>query len=293
MPQQQNVIAIVYDYDRTLSPFSMQDDVLFARLGVARNDFWGKAADMIASKAYEGELAWMRLLLEIPEFRRMSNKDLSALGKELHFYRGVPEVFRELSLTLNEERFQQHGIKLEHYVVTSGLQAILDGSGLKRNVDRIFGCELDEDKDGRVCWPKRIVSHTSKTQYLFRINKGVEYMDFHLDVNDHLPEDEKRVPFSNMMYIGDGPTDVPCFAVVTSLGGKAVAVYDPDSKNAFENCMSLRDAKRVDEIAEADYRKNTHLRRVLEYYVKQMALNIVARMEGEHVSRLIQAPRHY
>ena len=292
MPQPHNVIAIVYDYDRTLSPKSMQDDVLFHRIGTNGDQFWPAVERLKVEKTYDDELAWIRLLLENPAFRALSNQDLERMGQELGFYPGVPEVFGGLDAALSQQRYTGHGITLEHYIVTSGLKAILSGSVLAHDVRRIFGCELDEDADGLVCWPKRVVSHTGKTQYLFRITKGLEYLDLSRDVNDHMPDEDRRIPFHNMIYIGDGPTDVPCFAVITSRGGKALAVYDPSKPASFKTCMSLREARRVDEIAEADYRSNTHLHRLLEHMVTQMADSIVAEHESEHRSRVIQAPTH-
>jgi len=290
--QPQNIIAIVYDYDRTLSPRSMQDDVIFQKIGVESEEFWGRVNRLRADKAYEDELAWIRLLLENAAFRRFSNRDLEALGRGLGFYPGVPEVFQELGHVLCDEKYKRHGVTLEHYIVTSGLKAVLAGSPLSRHVEGIFGCELDEDDEGKVFWPKRIISHTAKTQYLFRITKGLEYVDLSHDVTDHMPEAERRIPFRNMLYIGDGPTDVPCFAVITSRGGRALAVYDPGIRASFETCMALREAQRVDEIAEADYRRDTHLRRLMEHYLERMADRIVAEQQSEHESRIIQAPRH-
>ena len=193
---------------------------------------------------------------------------------------------------LSDQPYQSYGITLEHYIVTSGLKAILTGSILGRHVRSIFGCELDEDSNGNISWPKRVVSHTGKTQYLFRITKGLDYLDLGRDVNDHMPDDERRIPFRNMIYIGDGPTDVPCFAVITSRGGKALAVYNPSSIASFKTCMALREAHRVDEIAEADYRSNTHLHRLLAYMVTQMADRIVQDRESGQQRRIIQAPGH-
>ena len=139
---------------------------------------------------------------------------------------------------------------------------------------------------------KRQISHTSKTQYLFRITKGREYVNLSHDVNDHMPETERRIPFKNMIYIGDGPTDVPSFAVITGRGGKALAVYDSSNKSSFATCMALRDAQRVNEIAEADYRHDTHLRRLLEHYLVQIADRMISEQKSDRESRVIHAPRH-
>ena len=292
MPQQQNIIAIVYDYDNTLSPTSMQEDVIFDRIGVNAKQFWENTNRLKVYKSYEDDLAWIRLLLENSEFRDLSNGDLETMGQELKFHPGVPQVFDELGQILQQEKYSRHGIVLEHYIVTSGLKAVLNGSVLSKHVERIFGCELDEDSNGKVFWPKRIVSHTAKTQYLFRITKGIEYVDLTHDVNDHMPESERRIPFENMLYIGDGPTDVPCFAVITGRQGRALAVYDPTNEASFETCMSLMEAHRVNHVAEADYRTGTHLRRLIEYMVEQMADRIVTDIDARYEKRVIHAPRH-
>ena len=293
MTQAQNVIAVVYDYDRTLSPQSMHQDVIFPQIGVDAESFWEEADRLRDERAYEDELAWIRLLLENLTFRRFSNADLQAFGQHLRFYPGVPQVFDQLGSFLKHERYIRHGVTLEHYIVTSGLKAVLAGSALSESVEAIFGCELDEDGEGTVFWPKRVVSHTSKTQYLFRITKGLEYVDLSHDVNDHMPEEERRIPFRNMIYIGDGPTDVPCFAVLTERGGVALAVYNPAIKKSFETCMRLQEAKRVDGIAPADYGNGTHLRLTMEYHIRRMADRIVVDQEEAHQRSVIEAVKPY
>ena len=293
MTQPQNVIAVVYDYDRTLSPQSMHQDVIFPRLEIDADAFWEEADGLRDERAYEDELAWIRLLLENPVFQRLSNADLREFGQHLKFFPGVPQVFTQLGGFLKDERYVRHGVTVEHYIVTSGLKEILAGSVLSERVEAIFGCELDEDAEGKVFWPKRVVSHTSKTQYLFRISKGAEYVDFSHDVNDHMPEGERRIPFRNMIYIGDGPTDVPCFAVLTHRGGIALAVYNPHVGKSFETCMRLQDAKRVDGIAPADYGEGTHLRRLVEYHLRRMADRIVADQDEAHQRSVIEAVKPY
>jgi hypothetical protein len=161
----------------------MQDDVLFKRLGLDGKEFWEKTNRLKADRLYDDEMAWIRLLLETPDFRSLGNADLKLMGQDLIFYPGIPDVFSELGGFLNNEEYKRHGIVLEHYIVTSGLKSILTGSVLNNQVARIFGCELDEDSSGTVFWPKRVISHTGKTQYLFRITKGLEYMDFSRDVH--------------------------------------------------------------------------------------------------------------
>ena len=255
----------------------MQDHTILRRAGVDPSEFWPSCTTLIKERGYDQELAYMKRMLDYDGIRKLSNADLQAMGPDLTFFPGVPDFFEELNAIVQQTRQAEWDIHLEHYVVSSGLKAILDGSNIAKHVKAIFGCEFDEDQ-GHIHFPKRTISHTQKTQFLFRVNKGLINLD--QDVNDHMPEEARRVPFWHMIYVGDGPTDVPCFTVIKKNGGLAVAVQNPHdtTRKSFKKCYDLaHHADRVHFMAPADYQTGSQLRLILEQHLTEMADSIVER----------------
>jgi hypothetical protein len=285
--QPHNIIAIVYDFDHTLSPHYMQDHTILRHAGIDPKEFWPSCTALINEKGYDQELAYMKRMLEIETIRSLSNKDLEKMGANLTYFPGVPDCFEELNALFSPQEYEELEIRIEHYVVSSGLKAILKGSHIAPYVKDLFGCEFDEE-DGHISFPKRTISHTQKTQFLFRVNKGLLKMD--QDVNDHMPEEARRVPFRHMIYVGDGPTDVPCFTLMKKNGGFAVAVYNAEdhSRRSFEKCYQLaHHADRVHFMAPADYRAGSHLRLILEQHIKEIANGVLEeRRQGAEKSRV-------
>ena len=287
----QNTIALVYDYDQTLSPSYMQDDVLFPKFGINPEQFWKKCNLLCTEDAWDGELAYMKCLLDYLSLDQVSNADLTKLGEGLSYYPGVEDVFDEMAPACLSAEHEAAGINVEHYIISSGLKALLDGCSIKSKVKAIFGCEFGEDENGKISFPKRTISHTTKTQYLFRINKGMLAPD--QDVNDHMPAETRPIPFENMIYVGDGPTDVPCFTVMKHNGGQAIAVYNPKDRSgrSFQKCYQLcSHAARVKHIAPADYRRGSHLRLILEQMVREVADRILQRSHDERAFGRVAAP---
>lgn len=293
MSAPQSTIAIVYDYDQTLSPNYMQEEAIFPHFGIDGKQFWQRCGDLVQKNGYEHELAYMKALLDYLEPDRPTNQQMRELGSKLSFFPGIPEMFEEFKHGLLTAEHEAHGINVEHYIVSSGLKELIVGSRIEPYVRKIFGCEYAEDNDGRITFPKRVISHTQKTQFLFRINKGM--LDLSQDVNDHMPPELRPVPFQNMIYVGDGPTDVPCFTVMKQTGGRAIAVYNPEDKSraSFKKCYQLiAHADRVKHIAPADYRPGSHLRLLLEEMVLEIADGIVSRRREDIESATVRAPKH-
>jgi hypothetical protein len=290
MASPQTTIGIIYDYDQTLSPNYMQDEVLFPHYGIKAEQFWKRSRELVDREGYDGELAYLKTMLDYLEMDRPTNADLQHLGRNLNFYEGLPEMFGQISTGLRPEQIAC-GVKVEHYIVSSGLKALIDGSRIAPHVKRVFGCEFGEDSSGRITFPKRVISHTTKTQYLFRINKGM--LEPNEDVNDHMPPELRPIPFNHMIYVGDGPTDVPCFTLMKKYGGHALAVYNPieTNRSSFRKCYQLSAlADRVKHIAPADYRAGSHLRLLLEEMVDEIATGIVRKRRNELEDGLVSAP---
>jgi len=292
MSSPQTIIGLVYDYDQTLSPGYMTDEVLFPHYGISPENFWKRSHALVNDQGFDHELAYLKTLLDCLTPDRPTNAEIRALGARLRFNPGLPEMFVEMEGVLNTEH-RALGIRLEHYIISSGLKELLEGSALRPHVRAVFGCEFAEDREGRISFPKRVISHTAKTQFLFRINKGL--LEPSEDVNDHMPQELRPVPFPHMIYIGDGPTDVPCFTLLRKYGGNAIAVYNPedDTRASFRKCYQLcAHADRVKYIAPSDYRPGSHLRLLLEEMILEIAEGIQRKRKEETASGTVGAPAY-
>jgi len=279
----------VFDYDQTLSPRYMQDDVLFPAFGIDPERFWNQCGKLVHDQGYDNELAYMKAILDDLAFDRPSNADLAQLGAGLTFYPGLPAALPELRDQVLTPEQRAMGIQIEFYVVSSGLKALIEGSALRSHFRAVFGCEYAEDAEGKIAFPSRVISHTQKTQFLFRINKGL--LDPGQDVNDHMSPELRPIPFEHMIYVGDGPTDVPCFTIMERNGGYGVAVYNPNDTRSFAKCYQLvAHAGRVKHFAPADYRAGTHLRGLLEQMIREIADRIISRRARELEAGVVRAP---
>jgi hypothetical protein len=251
----QNVIALVYDFDGTLSPQPMQEYTVLPQITEKPVRFWAEVKRVNAKQKATEVLTYMRLMYEKldKENQHVERKDLKALATKIKYFGGVPTWFDNINKYVRN--ISKRRAKVRHYVISSGLIEILEGTSIYKKLTNAFGSEYYFDHHGRATFVNRIITDSSKTQYLFRINKGRE--DLSQSVNDHMPPDKRPIPFKNIVYFGDGETDVPSMAVTREQGGHAIAVHQPN--RGRKKCVELLDAKRIDFFAAADYRKNSDL----------------------------------
>ncbi len=248
-------IALVYDFDGTLSPKPMQEYAFLPQIGVDPADFWAESNARAKKDNADPLITYMRLLYEKAKAKKVGidRGALVAQGKRVEFYPGVEAWFDAIAAYVKAHA-QSHGVHLRHYLISSGLSEIVEGTSIYRRFHNVFASEYWFEAY-ELPYPKRVITDTGKTQYLFRINKGVE--DLGESINQHMPEGERPIPFANMIYFGDGDTDVPSMAVMRKNGGYAVAVHAPGKGKA--KCVDLFKAGRCDFFAPADYREGSDL----------------------------------
>ena len=242
-------IALVYDFDGTLSPRPMQEYAFLPQIGADPAAFWAESNALAREGRADPLITYMHLLYKKAKEKgvRIDRRDLVAQGRQVALFPGVEKWFDAIGAYVKGHG-QSHGVALRHYLISSGLSEIVEGTSIYRRFHNVFASEYWFDAYD-LPYPKRVITDTGKTQYLFRINKGIE--DLGASINQHMPEDNRPIPFSNMIYFGDGDTDVPSMAVMRKNGGHAIAVYPP--RGARAKCVELFMAQRCDFFAPADY----------------------------------------
>jgi hypothetical protein len=250
-------IALVYDFDGTLSPRPMQEYAFLPQIGADAAAFWAESNALARQTGADPLITYMHLMYRKAKEKgmRIDRADLVAQGRHVELYPGVEDWFDAIG-TYVKSHAQSHGVHLRHHLVSSGLTEIVEGTSIYRRFHNVFASEYwFEAYD--LPYPKRVITDTGKTQYLFRINKGVE--DLGESINQHMPEAVRPIPFGNMVYFGDGDTDVPSMAVMRKNGGYAVAVYPAGKSKGRAKCVDLFKAGRCDFFAPADYREGSDL----------------------------------
>lgn len=261
------IIAIMYDFDKTLCTKDMQDYGFIPSLGITEKEFWSYTNELGQREHMDSILAYMYAMVKISNDKKIPllREKLVETGKKVELFNGVKEWFSRIN-----EFGKKLGVVVEHYVISSGLKEIIEGTEISDEFKSIFACEFLYDETGCGVWPKTDVNYTNKTQFVYRINKGVLDVANDVDLNRSMPDDSKRVPFCNMIYIGDGLSDVPCMKMMKAYGGQAIAVYQDDSKNKVEELL-VKD--RVDFIFPADYSEDGELDRTVKNIIKKIVIS--------------------
>ena len=254
------IIALIYDFDGTLSPGNMQEFGFIQAIGQTPEDFWAKSDAIAKGQDASNILAYMKLMFD--EARKnnikLTREDFKRYGADIKLYDGVQEWFDAIN------RYgRKHGVIIEHYINSSGLTEIIEGSPIAGAFKHVFAGSFIYDENGEAEWPGIAVDFTAKTQYLFKIQKGIFSSRDAVRVNESLADDQKRIPFTNMIYFGDGETDVPSMKLVNMFGGNAIAVFDPNRPKKKDVARKLLRQGRVNFITPAVYTKDSRTYRLV------------------------------
>ena len=266
METQAPIIAFLYDFDKTLCTTDMEDYSFIPSLGYTPAEFWGRANAFGWENRMDGLLAYMYTMIQecAAQNIKLDRAFLNHCGESIQLFPGVREWFARINAF-----GESLGVQVEHYVISSGLREIIEGSGIAQEFREIYACEFYYNENGDACWPKLDVNFTNKTQFVYRINKGILDVSRDKELNDSMPDDSKRVPFTNMIYMGDGLSDVPCMKMMRAYGGQAIAVYQASNRQGVEKLLA---DGRVDFIFPADYREGMELDRTVRDILRKMTI---------------------
>ena len=319
MPQQlflQNIIACIWDFDKTLIPGYMQTPI-FDHYRVDAKKFWQEVNELPKYYRKNGldlivpDTVYLNHFITYARagiFKGLNNKQLRAFGAEIEFYKGLPEFFDEVKHFVKADAaYRQHDIRVEHYIVSTGLRQMIMGSKIAPYVDGVWGCEFVEnppqagylDPAGpKTPRPSKIISqiayaldNTTKTRAIFEINKGTNKIS-DIDVNAKIPDEDRRVPIQNMIYIADGPSDIPVFSIVNRFAGRTFAVYQPGSNEEFSQVNNLQKQGRVQSYGEADYTEGSQTAMWINNAVNEIAELIVANRQRALGDKIGKPPKH-
>ena len=270
------VLAICYDFDKTLSPDDMQAQGYIQSVGYDVKQFWAESRRMATENDMDSNLAYMLKMVREAQGRVLFTKDkLMEYGGGVKLFPGVDEWFDRIRAYA-----EQYQVTVEHYIISSGLKEMIEGTRVARRgvFEKIYASSFFYDDRGVAIWPAQTINYTNKTQFLFRIEKGV--LDINdPGVNDYFPPEQRRVPFRNMVYIGDSDTDIPCMKLVNAYGGHSIGVYDPDTCDKQKVFQMMRD-ERIRYFAPADYSEGTPLDVLLKAIIQKTAAYEV--LEDKH-----------
>ncbi|NCB33078.1 MAG: haloacid dehalogenase-like hydrolase [Erysipelotrichia bacterium] len=273
--------AVLYDFDKTLCTRDMQEYSLIPDLGYeSPEDFWREVTQLSSENGMDGISAYLYCLKKKYEDqgRKLSRSDFLNLGSTIELYKGVDTWFSRINAYGSSL-----GLEVEHYVISSGMSEIIEGTSIAKEFKKIYACRYYYDEEGNAQWPALTVNYTTKTQYIFRINKQVLDVSNDSDLNAYTPAENRPIPFSRMIYVADGLTDVPCMKLVKQHGGKSIAVYNPDSARAGITASRLIDDHRADYMVSADYREHEEMEQLMKLILDHISADAkLEDLEGKY-----------
>lgn len=263
-------VALIYDFDGTLSPLNMQEYDFLNAIGIHnKKKFWNENNSLVKEHNASNILCYMKLMLDKAKAAKVSvqKQQFTDFGKGIKLYKGVEEWF-----DLINKLGKDNGVKIEHYINSSGLKEMIEGTSIAKKFKEIYACSFMYN-DGIAVWPAVAVDFTAKTQFLFMINKGIKLISENSKVNKYMPEKERHIPFKHMIYFGDGETDIPCMKLVKQQGGNSIAVYKPYNSKKKQCAEELIHDKRANFACSADYSKDGEIYKIVESIIKQIKSN--------------------
>ena len=275
----QRHIAVVFDFDDTLAPDTTSG--FLREIGVDPRTFWDKKVQPLMEQGWDPVPAYMQKMIELSKEKKITRKKLQAWGRKAPLFPGVTRIFTTIRKHLRQ---RGHRASVEFYVISSGLGDVIRSTKIARSMKDIWASEFAYDKNGEITCPKNVVSFTDKTRFLFQVEKGIFGPDSRrtpFAVNEKVPSDKKRIPLDQMIIVGDGYTDIPCFTLIQNNGGFAIGVYNSTAPRKWGKAWHLVAERRVNNLAKADYRKNTTLRDSLLMAVETIANRIQLKAQLE------------
>ena len=263
-------VALIYDFDGTLAPGNMQEYDFIPAVGKSNIEFWHEANTLAEEQDADQVLTYMARMLQAAQSKGLSlrREAFRESGRNVQFYEGVTEWFKRIN-----EYGRERGVNILHYVNSSGLKEIIEGTSIAHEFKNIYACSFLYNVDGIAYWPAVAVNYTNKTQFIFKINKGVESVFDTKDVNRFMEESKRPVPFRRMIYFGDGTTDIPCMKLVKNFGGHSIAVYNPKEEGQRTVLNDLIRDNRVNHVCPADYSDGSEIDTIVKTIIDKMVMD--------------------
>ena len=259
MAKRRPIVALIYDFDGTLAPGNMQEWGFIQAIGKDVDEFWRKNRELSEKNDASGILCYMNLMIKEARYNniKLTRESFKQFGSKIDLFKGVEEWF-----SLINKEGEELGLEVKHYINSSGLREMIEGTSIAKEFENIYACSFLYDVNGVAYWPGVAIDYTGKTQFLFKINKGIKEISDNIKINEYIPKEKRPVPFEHMIYFGDGETDIPSMKMVKDYGGHSIAVYGTKEKQKTAKKLIKED--RVNFICNADYRQGKDMHKIVK-----------------------------